>query len=313
MSIAASHQVSAGRLDLGSRRAETGTQSTTCLVDGTITNLGALARLGDTGADADPETVVARAYEARGEEILGEILGSWSIVLWDRRRRAGLIAKDPLGGRPVHFHDDGGVVEVASEVADLVDRLGGRPGIDRTAMAHWLARRPLPTASTLLGGVRRLPAGHLLRLGHGRAGVERWWSPCYEAPRPRDRGEAVAVLAEGMAAAVGRAGADAPVGVLLSGGFDSLSVAALMPAPRAHLLGRLSRLPGGRRVTADRAGRGGAPTRRDDPGIRPRLADRCGRAVRIRMGRPPGDSESLRLAAAVRARRGRRCRGRRRR
>jgi asparagine synthase (glutamine-hydrolysing) len=218
-----------GRLTLADRPA-TGTDETWCSLDGTVTNLSVLADTGGTPPDAPPETVVARAFETLGDRVLDRIHGTWAVVIWDRRRKAGLAAKDPVGSRPLHYATLDRGIEFASEIADLLARLDRSPELDRRAVAHWLARRPLPFGSTLLEGIRRLPAGHLLRLEAGASKPQRWWVPRYAPPQALCRGEAADALRQGMEAAVRRAtGEDASTGLMLSGGFDSLSVAALTP------------------------------------------------------------------------------------
>ena len=203
------------------------TTATSCVVYGRVTNLAALAGAGGVSPDAKAETIVARAYEARGERILDELQGEWSVVL-RKPDGSGLAAADCLGGRPLHYRvAPQGTIEFAGEVKELVRDHNRVPAVDRAALAHWLARRPLPRGSTLFDGIRRLPAGHLLRLGRSRAAPERWWAPRYSPPPRLDRREAAAMLDEGMEAAVGRATAfaDKPA-VMLSGGFDSLAVTA---------------------------------------------------------------------------------------
>ena len=201
--------------------------ATSCVLFGRVTNLAALAGAGGVSPDGGAETIVARAYEALGERIFHELQGEWSVVL-RTPDGDGLAATDSLGGRPLHYRvAPQGTIQFAGEVKELVRDHGQVAAVDRAALAHWLARRPLPRGSTLFDGIRRLPAGHLLRLGRTRMAPERWWAPQYSPPAKLDRSEAAAMLREGMEAAVGRAAAFADTrAVMLSGGFDSLAVTA---------------------------------------------------------------------------------------
>jgi asparagine synthase (glutamine-hydrolysing) len=203
-----------------------GSERVLCLIDGSIEGVEALgAELAIAG---DEQAILAHAYDRLGEEVLDRVHGAFAVLLWDRETRAGVVARDQLGGRPVHYRADGGGLIVGSEVRDVLAASGGAPGPDRVAVAHWLARRPIPAERTLLAGISRLRAGSLIRVSDGRTEVRRWWEPRYREPRAIDREDAVAELRDAMAGAVQRAlrGAEDP-GVLLSGGLDSACVAGL--------------------------------------------------------------------------------------
>ncbi len=198
-----------------------------CLIDGRIHGVESLAA--EVGIDADEATVLARAYELLGEAALSRVHGSFALLLWDRERRSGIVARDQLGGRPLFYRSDDSGLIVSSEIRDLLAASSRAPDPDRIALAHWLARRRPPGARTLFAGISRLQAGRLIRVGDARADVERWWAPVYREPRDVDRADAVEELREAMSDSVERAlrPASAP-GVMLSGGLDSSCVAGFV-------------------------------------------------------------------------------------
>jgi asparagine synthase (glutamine-hydrolysing) len=195
-----------------------------CLIDGSIEGLEALGA--ELGVAGDEAAILAQAYERIGEAVLDRVRGAFAVLLWDRESRVGVVARDQLGGRPVHYRADGSGWIVASEVCDVLAATEVAPAPDRVALAHWLARRPVPDERTLFAGTSRLRAGRLIRLSDGRTEVRRWWEPRYREPRAIDREDAVTELRNAMTGAVQRAlrGATDP-GVLLSGGLDSACVA----------------------------------------------------------------------------------------
>jgi asparagine synthase (glutamine-hydrolysing) len=203
-----------------------------CVIDGSIFGLEDLAA--ELDVDGDEATVLARAYERLGEAVLDRVHGAFAVFLWDREARTGLVARDQLGGRPVHHRPNGSGHIVGSEVRDLLALSTNPPEPDRVAIAHWLARRPAPDERTLFTGVSRLRAGHLIRLGNGRADTWRWWEPRYSDPQAIGREDAAGMLRDAMAGAVARAlrGAAAP-GIMLSGGLDSACVAGFADSLRA--------------------------------------------------------------------------------
>lgn len=183
-----------------------------------------------------PEEVLARGYEAWGEGLLPRLRGAFSLVLWDRLRGSGLLVRDQLGAVPVFLHTGSGELLFASEVRVLLALLSATPSPDDVAVVHRLAGSRGPSDRTLYRGITRLPPGHLVRLDGERWQLGRWWAPSYRVPVDRPRPRLVAELRSEMRDAVARrVGGDAPVGIMLSGGFDSAAVAAAAPVvPRAY-------------------------------------------------------------------------------
>ncbi len=158
--------------------------------------------------------------------------GSFLLVEWDERGEA-VVTRDQLGLRGGVWTRHAGGVLVAGEPADLVAALPASPGPDEVALAHWLAVSGMPSDRTLFDGVRRVRAGHRVRIRGERVDAERWWLPRPAVARGLSFEEATARLQDALGDAVARSlpasGADAAA-VLLSGGLDSSSVAAFASA-----------------------------------------------------------------------------------
>lgn len=192
-----------------------GTDRTLCLLDGRIDGL------------ADPTETLAITFERAGEAVLDLLRGEYVLLLFDRERRRGIIIRDPLGAHPLHIAARGSGLAFASEIRDLIALLPARPAPDDIAVSHRLARTPLGGDRTLFRGIRRLLPGHLLALEEDRWTTRRWWAPRYRGPGRGARADVVAGLRTATAAAVARRLEPQGSGVLLSGGLDSATVAAL--------------------------------------------------------------------------------------
>jgi asparagine synthase (glutamine-hydrolysing) len=94
-------------------------------------------------------------------------------------------------------------------------------------MAHWLALSGFPGQRTLYDGICRLEPGSLLDLRGGRVAARRYWTPRYERPLRAPREELVARLRERLTEAVRRRSTGEDSAVMLSGGLDSSTVAAV--------------------------------------------------------------------------------------
>jgi asparagine synthase (glutamine-hydrolysing) len=177
-----------------------------------------------------PEELLAHAHGALGADMLDGLEGEFAFVVWDPERRRGMLARDPLGVRPLFVHDDGRRLLFGSDVRQVLRLLDRRPAPDRLALARWLAGAERSDEETLYEGVRPLPPASWIALERGRRAPRRYWTPRWRQPRGDGR-DAVAAVSAGLERAVSRhTGTSGDVGVMLSGGLDSAAVAALAAA-----------------------------------------------------------------------------------
>ncbi len=178
------------------------------------------------------------------EEGLKRTVGMFALALWDLRERTLLLARDRLGEKPLYYALDpqqGGRFLFASELPGLQAAPGFTARVDRAALALYLRLSCVPAPHSILAGVRKLPAGHLLSLrlsdltGGELPAPRPWWSltGAVEAglasPFAGSEAEAQDTLLGLLRQSVrGQMVADVPLGALLSGGIDSSLVTALM-------------------------------------------------------------------------------------
>jgi asparagine synthase (glutamine-hydrolysing) len=175
---------------------------------------------------ADAEASIARAW---GEGGLAELRGCFSAVLWDEANGRGALVRDQLGQRPLFTLEAGPVLYFGTEVAPVIGMPMRRPEPDLTAIAQYLSPSELRETRVPFSGVRRVPGGHLVRLGDGRWSRPRpYWVPRYREPFDAAPEELAAETRERIADAIRLSTEGAQhVGILLSGGVDSTSVAAV--------------------------------------------------------------------------------------
>jgi len=203
--------------------------ATLCLLDGHLDNAAALRA--ELGAPLDwrAEELLALGWREWGAAgLLPRLRGDFALLIWDGERDRGLLARDQLGARSIFLHERWGGICFAGEIAHLLALLPRRPAPDPTGLAHWLTMRRRPGAGTLYEGVRRLDPGTALLFDRVGLREQTYWSPRFA--EPLNAGEPQ--LAQRMRASLDRAvqrriGNDGLTGVLMSGGLDSASVAAL--------------------------------------------------------------------------------------
>jgi asparagine synthase (glutamine-hydrolysing) len=175
--------------------------------------------------------LLAHLYEERGPDFVRGLRGMFALALWDARERRLLLARDPFGVKPLLIHRTGRRIAFASELRALLCLSDVPRDVDPDALETYLAMNAVLAPRTMVRGVEKLPAGHLLVAGEDGVRTVR-----YARPRPvsagSERREPPAQLASELRARLrGSVGAhldaDVPVGVLLSGGLDSGAVLAL--------------------------------------------------------------------------------------
>src|SRR3989440_4815007 len=172
--------------------------------------------------------VVLRAYLEWGEEFAEHVHGMFAVAIWDSRRRKLVLARDRLGKKPLYYALRGSRLIFASELKALVAHGSVARELDHEALVQYLACEYVPAPGTILRHVRKLPAAHVAVLDDRGFRLRRYW----EVPGPSEQRVSAADAASELlrlldAAVAKRLVADVPVGVFLSGGIDSTSIAAL--------------------------------------------------------------------------------------
>ncbi|MEO6323710.1 MAG: asparagine synthase (glutamine-hydrolyzing) [Thermoanaerobaculia bacterium] len=179
--------------------------------------------------------VIIHGYEEWGITILAKLKGMFAFALWDGRKGELVLARDPMGIKPLYYwtSETGGIV-FASEIKAFLALDSFHAEIDSRSLRQYMEFNFIPDPErSSLKGVKKLPAGHFLVVGPGQAGRKLYAPRCYfSAPKvegsrigsgedrvERLHGVLSQVVKEHMVA-------DVPVGLLLSGGLDSSLVAA---------------------------------------------------------------------------------------
>ncbi len=175
--------------------------------------------------------VLVHGYEAWGAEgLLDRLRGMFALALWDAGRRSLLLARDPLGKKPLFYARTRRGLVFASEPKSLyLD-----PALDRTldgdALRKYLFYGYVPAPASLHPGLRKVQPGHYLLARDGALSERPYWRP----PVPGSAAVPPSLLqaADHLDAILSRAVArrlisDVPLGIFLSGGIDSSTIAAV--------------------------------------------------------------------------------------
>ena len=172
--------------------------------------------------------LILRAYQRWGMDCPNRLIGDFAFAIWDGRHRRLFCARDPFGVKPLYYRWDGHRFLWASDIQALL----GVPGVARRAddamvMAYLLWEFPDPEA-TFFDGIKQLQPAHALWVEQGRLRRFRYWNPAACTTNTRARAEDwLARFRDEFCEAVHcRLQAPSPIGLMLSGGIDSVLVAA---------------------------------------------------------------------------------------
>jgi asparagine synthase (glutamine-hydrolysing) len=178
--------------------------------------------------------VIVHAYEQWADGAFVRFNGQFAVALWDSVEETLVLARDPLGVRPVFLCEHAGRLWFASEVKAIFagDRSISRR-LDPLGLAEsftfWTATAP----QAVFAGVTELEPGHVRTIARGRTDDRAFWEPRYPVDDQTvfsgTLDEAVQRVRAALEGSVRlrMLRADVPVGSYLSGGLDSSLVAAL--------------------------------------------------------------------------------------
>jgi asparagine synthase (glutamine-hydrolysing) len=177
--------------------------------------------------------VLVHGWEEWHEQLFGKLNGIFALALFDSRREELVLARDPLGVKPLYVGSNGESTWWASELGAAVGAglAGARLSID--GLKLFFTFRFIPSPMSVFDDVWKVPPSHFVRVQRNAAGTAPMFQPftceMRSSAEPRGRREWERALMEGLSEAVQRQlMADVPVASLLSGGIDSTLISQLM-------------------------------------------------------------------------------------
>jgi asparagine synthase (glutamine-hydrolysing) len=190
-----------------------------------------LVEAGHTFRTHGDTEVIVHLYEEHGLGFVHLLRGMFAIGIWDRSRRRLVLARDRFGIKPLYYHAANGTLAFASELKALLRQPGFSRALDLDALEAYLTFSFIPAPLTIFRDAKKLSPGTVLVWEDGVVQLTRYARPRpppAEATRPEDEAEAAEELRRRLTDSVrAHLVADVPVGVLLSGGIDSCTLAAL--------------------------------------------------------------------------------------
>jgi asparagine synthase (glutamine-hydrolysing) len=179
-----------------------------------------------TRSDAE---VIVHAYEEAGADCVRELDGMFAFALWDASRQSLLLARDRMGEKPLYYYAGPNTFVFGSELRALLQH----PDVPRTlsleSIARYLLFDCIPAPHSILTDIAKLPSAHTLVVSPGdKPRLARYWEMRFRPDDSLGELEWREQLRVQLAASVkSRLVSDVPLGVFVSGGLDSGTIAAL--------------------------------------------------------------------------------------
>src|SRR5215471_4981366 len=134
-------------------------------------------------SNCDTETVL-RAFEQWDTACFRRMRGMFAVALWVEREQRLVLVRDRMGIKPLYYYVRGEDLYFGSELKAILEHPEIPRVLDREALDAYLSVNYVPGARTLIEGIRKVPAGHVLEWRKGRMWLETWWKP-QEGPKRR--------------------------------------------------------------------------------------------------------------------------------
>lgn len=176
--------------------------------------------------------VIVHGYEEWGVDgLLSRIKGMFAFAIFDAKVNKLFLVKDRFGIKPLYYYYDGQDFIFSSEIKSIVKWKGFKKEISIPAIEHFLLYRFIPVPITIWKNVSKIPPATYccLNLESGDWQTHKYWDVRNQAEIEIDFEEAKERTEDLLKKSVEEhLAADVPIGVFLSGGYDSGAIAAFM-------------------------------------------------------------------------------------
>jgi len=174
----------------------------------------------------DDAALLFRGFQIHGMKILELISGDFSFAVWDQRSMTLMLARDPFGQRPLHFHHNKEFLAFSSMPGGLIglDGISGVP--DQEALAGFVSDIPRHGTRSYFQDIHRVEPGTVVSIRPEGIRCTRYWERPTTTIFFQRSSEYSDALLDHLDKAVASRLAGAAVASHLSAGLDSSAVTA---------------------------------------------------------------------------------------
>ncbi|MBI3519303.1 MAG: asparagine synthase (glutamine-hydrolyzing) [Bacteroidetes bacterium] len=186
--------------------------------------------------------VILHAFAQWGVSCIEKLIGMFAFVIYDTIKEEFYCVRDRAGVKPFFYYWKDGLFLFASELKAFHSHPKFKKGIDLNAVAAFMQYGNVPTPHCIFNNCYKLKPGHYLKFSllNTRFSIHKYWDvySAYNKPKldisfDEAKTETERIL---QSAFDYRMVSDVPVGVFLSGGYDSACLTALLQKNRSEKL-----------------------------------------------------------------------------
>lgn len=173
--------------------------------------------------------IIVHLYEEEGALFVKKLRGMFAIALWDANKKCLLLARDPIGIKPLYYTFVGNILIFASEIKAILECEEVKRKLNTSSLDKYLTYRYVPGPLTMFEGISRLMPGHLMLCSEKGHEIIKYWDIQAQPPGERSEEYYIRALRRMLEENVRmELISDVPLGAYLSGGIDSSIIVALM-------------------------------------------------------------------------------------
>ena len=167
--------------------------------------------------------VILHAYVEWGEDFINKLEGMFAFVLWDEKKERFIFARDGVGIKPLYYYKDDNSIIFSSELDPIIELANQKLKLSLKSLSYLLSICHVPAPYTIWENIYKLEPGHMGIFSKNNMIFKKkeYWSPTskinYEN-KSNMEGLFKKIVDEQLIS-------DVPVGLFLSGGLDSISLA----------------------------------------------------------------------------------------
>jgi len=176
-------------------------------------------------SDSDVETIL-HLYEEKAEACLDDLRGMFAFIIWDKVKKKLFAARDRVGIKPLYFAELNRTIWFSSELRTIICAANINPTLRSSAVYQYLLYGyAIDQRHTVVEEVNRILPGEYIVIEKTETNHRRYWIPQFggdegieDLPDSQIRGTLEKAVRLHLRS-------DVPIGILLSSGIDSSSLA----------------------------------------------------------------------------------------
>ena len=167
--------------------------------------------------------IVAAAYERWDLDFMKHLEGEFSCVVWDQRTQKIILARDPYGHKPLHYHWDGKQLVFSSEIKGIIAG-GVFPEVDLVSLSDFLSLNCIPCPATIFKNIFQVPPGSMVIADANGIKSQTYWQPKLAVDKSLVLEDAIQQVSDSLRESIKKRMVSQETYCFLSGGIDSSAI-----------------------------------------------------------------------------------------